>query len=210
MFSDKELANYLNDNFECSWQMLKPVPIMSVDFGDGRIVRRSMHGNVASYVCTADKTIVDVIPGIYGPRTYQGALVKLHGLTLALKSADRLIASRQIARHHDAEIKRINSEMNLISAGRIFGFKYNPSTVKAEPELEALGDKNYLNGILADNAVSETTRRLTIHKMLMKAGESSPEQITKQVYKNCLDLDLDDPYLGLSAALVSSYPGETD
>lgn len=209
LFSDKNLANYLDENYECAWESVRPVPIMSVDFGDGRVVSRSMHGNVATYVCLADKTVVDILPGIYGPRTYKRALEILHKLSL---QTSRLIPKERVAKlrnFHQHENDRIYNEMNSITLGRIMGLHPMPSTVAEEPEVRELGNENYYRGILADDAMSETSRRLITHGILHTYGLATPDLLTKQVYKQCLDLDLDDPYLGLKEALTSNYPGES-
>jgi hypothetical protein len=54
--------------------MVRPVPIIRIDFGNGHVATRTLHGNVASYVCTPDGQVMDILPGIYTPAAYTAAL----------------------------------------------------------------------------------------------------------------------------------------
>jgi hypothetical protein len=87
LFSDKQLADFINANFEACWVPLRPVPILTVDFGGGRVIKRTMHGNIASYICGADGQVIDILPGLYGPRTYQKCLKTLQSVAAFVHNA---------------------------------------------------------------------------------------------------------------------------
>ena len=53
LYSNKEISNYLRDNFVLHWQSVRPVPRVTIDFGDGRKLERTLTGNSAHYVLTA-------------------------------------------------------------------------------------------------------------------------------------------------------------
>ena len=182
---------------------------MTVDFGDGRVISRSMHGNVCSFICLADKTVVDVLPGIYGPRTYENAIEVIRKQALSLKEERKEDRADRLKKFHDGESKRILDEMNKMSLRRILGEYPMPASALEEPEVAALGEPAFCKGIIEDNAIAETTRRLITHEMLIKQGISDPATLSKGIYKHCLELDLDDPYLGLGPSLISNYPGES-
>ena len=42
----------------------------TIDFGNGHKIRRTLNGNVATYVCAPDGRVVDVIPGLNSPEAY--------------------------------------------------------------------------------------------------------------------------------------------
>lgn len=77
MFSNEEVASYINENFEPAWESLRPVPRVTIDFGNGKVIRRTLHGNVATYVTAADGRVLDVLPGIYEPNAYVDRLAEL-------------------------------------------------------------------------------------------------------------------------------------
>jgi hypothetical protein len=96
LFSDTRVAEFINEHFEPSWKSLRPVPIVTIDFGNGTKVRRTLHGNVATSVCTSDGKLLDVLPGIYSPDAYVdrlGELGLLHRYVTGRSSPRELRAS---------------------------------------------------------------------------------------------------------------------
>lgn len=80
LFSNEEVAAYINENFEPAWESVRPVPRVTIDFGNGKVIHRTLHGNVATYACAADGRVLDVLPGIYEPKTYLARLKELKDL----------------------------------------------------------------------------------------------------------------------------------
>ena len=74
LFSREDVAAVINRNFEAAWEMVRPVPIIRIDFGNGREVTRTLHGNIATYVCAADGQVLDILAGIYTPAVYMAQL----------------------------------------------------------------------------------------------------------------------------------------
>jgi hypothetical protein len=70
LFANREVADLIADQFEPVWVSVRPAPQVTIDFGNGHVLRRTLQGNIASYVCLADGTVVDVLPGIYPPALY--------------------------------------------------------------------------------------------------------------------------------------------
>lgn len=77
LFSNTKIANHISENFEPVWQSLRPVPKVSIDFGGGKVVTRTLHGNVASFICSADGAVLDILPGVYDPDSYLDELKKI-------------------------------------------------------------------------------------------------------------------------------------
>ena len=70
LYSNKEISDYLRDNFVLHWQSVRPVPRVTIDFGDGRKLERTVTGNSAHHVLASDGTPLDVLPGLYGPQAF--------------------------------------------------------------------------------------------------------------------------------------------
>ncbi len=77
LFSNEKVAEYINAAFEPVWESVRPVPIIRIDFGNGNVLTRTLHGNIATYVCTADGQVLDILPGIYEPHAYLDQLEQL-------------------------------------------------------------------------------------------------------------------------------------
>lgn len=66
--SDPELARFINDRFVPCWESVRPVPQVSIDFGNGKTLRRTLAGNTVMYVCFPDGRVADLFPGIHTPK----------------------------------------------------------------------------------------------------------------------------------------------
>lgn len=76
------------------------------------------------------------------------------------------------------------------------------------PRLSAAGDSADWKALAEDTKQNETARRLAIHKILAEKAGAKPSDLTKRLYKDVLNADLDDPYLGLGKILFANYPFE--
>jgi len=173
--------------------------MITVDFGNGRKVKRTLHGNIASYVCTADGNIVDVLPGLYKPEAYRESLAKLVAVAKDAEVAGKVgrrseflqkyhaTAVLSIAQHKDSVITTVSTSDHSSS--------HKPSDVVAWPELSE------------ETTINENQRRNLIHSRLSQLAQGiTPVQLKPWLYKNVLHCDLSDPYLGLQAALFDNYP----
>ena len=86
LFSDNTTAAFLNDEFEPVWESVRPVPTLTIDFGNGHEIERTLHGNIASYVCDAAGKVIDILPGLYAPAEYRQRMAELARLHARLRS----------------------------------------------------------------------------------------------------------------------------
>src|SRR5258706_16355473 len=77
LYANEKVSGYLRDHFILHWQSVRPVPHITIDFGDGRRIERTITGNSIHYLLDANGEVVDALPGLYGPRAF------LEGLTRA-------------------------------------------------------------------------------------------------------------------------------
>lgn len=70
LYANTEVAAYLRNNFVLHWKSVRPVPQITIDFGDGRVMKRTITGNSIHYVLATDGTIIDALPGLYGPQAF--------------------------------------------------------------------------------------------------------------------------------------------
>jgi hypothetical protein len=88
LYPDTEVGKFLRENFVLHWQSHRPVPKLTIDFGDGRKIERTITGNSVHYVLAPDGRVIDVIPGLYGPTAFLRAIVDAHSMAVAYKRAD--------------------------------------------------------------------------------------------------------------------------
>jgi len=100
LYANEQVSRMLRENFVLHWKSVRPVPKVTIDFGDGRKLERTLTGNSIHYVLDADGRPVEAIPGLYGPQAFLRHLESGRGLVQTLAaSADREAALR--AAHAD-------------------------------------------------------------------------------------------------------------
>ncbi|HLW64426.1 MAG TPA: hypothetical protein VKS79_03840 [Gemmataceae bacterium] len=224
----------INLNFEPVWEMVRPVPIVTIDFGNGNVIKRTLHGNIATYVCTADGNVLDVLPGLYQPAVYQKRLQDLQSLFRYVydakyysggwKLASLLPARAKEFHVRQAEALKANQPQLVLAQVPVDGAKLRVETVKllAADKVPASARSTQpvavrVSGVKAeeiagwrelaeDTQINESVRRLQIHTKLAEVGMVKPDAIVKWLYKEVLHADLDDPYLGLGDVLFKNYP----
>ena len=80
LYSNAEISSVLRDRFVLHWQMVRPAPVITVDFGDGRKLQRTITGNSIHYVLDASGQPIEALPGLYGPKGFLQALTDAEGL----------------------------------------------------------------------------------------------------------------------------------
>lgn len=74
LYANAEVSAYLRDHFVLHWQSVRPVPRITIDYGDGRVIESTITGNSIHYVLSPDGVVVDALPGLYGPGVFLEAL----------------------------------------------------------------------------------------------------------------------------------------
>jgi hypothetical protein len=228
LFSKESVAKFIDTHFEPVWQSVRPVPIVQINFGDGRVLTRTLHGNILTAVCDADGRVLDALPGIYTEKTYLDRLNQLQLLARYVKSKPAAKQSEVLRSYHERQAEAIRKQ----EPPQVFAMRRkqvpitkrvieNPMEVmlvaaqpgKATPAEPKDADAKLPKDELAnwklleeDTRLNETTRRLQIHELLARTGPASPDKVTRPIYKDVLHADLDDPYLGLGKVLSETYP----
>jgi hypothetical protein len=94
LYANAEVSAYLRDHFVLHWKSVRPVPKVTIDFGDGRNLERTITGNSIHYVLDSEGQIIDALPGLYGAQAF------LTGLKQAEEIANRFATSAASGRNH--------------------------------------------------------------------------------------------------------------
>lgn len=70
LYSNAQVSRLLHDHFVLHWQSERPAPRLTIDFGDGRKIERTITGNSIHYLLDAQGRIIDALPGLYGPAAF--------------------------------------------------------------------------------------------------------------------------------------------
>ncbi len=234
LFSNEDVARFINQNFEAAWESVRPVPLIQINFGGGTMVTRTLRGNIATYVCNAGGQVLDILPGIYTPASYLQNLSQWRLLSRYLGLWHPHQDEMRLRNYHVAQAEAlkknqaaavfvenrspgvyiskmaIESPVELVLASALTGqaaSKAGPRETSSE-NLKFDAPEELANWkLLADDTrINESIRRRQIHEMLAGKANVRPEHITKWLYREVLHADLDDPYLGLGSVLFANYP----
>jgi hypothetical protein len=106
LYSNAEVSTLLRERFILLWQSVRPVPKVTIDFGDGRKLERTLTGNSIHYVLDSDGRPIDALPGLYGPQAFIRELSRAERISLACRTAAKNEERGVILRQYHTE--RIN------------------------------------------------------------------------------------------------------
>ncbi len=102
LYSNTEVSKFLRENYVLHWKSVRPAPKVTIDFGDGRKIERTITGNSIHYILDENGEIIDALPGLYAPSDFLKYLTAakdyntIDGLPLLQKEAARLRYRRKM------------------------------------------------------------------------------------------------------------------
>jgi len=103
------VADYISATFEPAWESVRPAPLVTIDFGNGHTVKRTLQGNIVTYVCSPAGTVYDVLPGIYTPAIYRRELEACKVLAESLAQQPRDDLSARLRGYHARQGARLGA-----------------------------------------------------------------------------------------------------
>lgn len=111
LYSNQAVSDYLRDHYILHWQSVRPVPRVTVDFGDGRTLCRTLTGNSAHYVLDAEGRPLDALPGLYGPKSFAAWLETSRDLALWLAKVAPPQRAAWLASHHGEQLATLEQSL---------------------------------------------------------------------------------------------------
>lgn len=132
LYANEEVAKLLRERFVLHWQSVRPVPKLTIDFGDGRKMERTLTGNSIHYVLDSEGRVIDALPGIYGPRAFLCELVRASSVAANLGAPgtdeERNAALR---RYHESRLNEL--ENAWVNDLKLAGLRVAPSREIPKP-----------------------------------------------------------------------------
>lgn len=119
LYPNAEVSQYLRERFVLHWESVRPAPVMTIDFGDGRQLKRTVTGNSIHYVLDAEGRPLEALPGLYGPQAFLQQLQRADTLwqqTATLTGQDR---QQALQTYHQQRLETIQADwvQDLQTAG---------------------------------------------------------------------------------------------
>ncbi len=104
LYPNKAAQDAMRNGFVLHWQSERPVPTITIDFGDGRKIVRTITGNSIHYVLDANGRVIDAIPGLYGVQPFVERLKEAAAIELAVRNKSDNDRGQQLDAWHSQQI----------------------------------------------------------------------------------------------------------
>ncbi|HKS26427.1 MAG TPA: hypothetical protein VJS44_01345 [Pyrinomonadaceae bacterium] len=101
LYSNPEISRYLSEHFILHWKSVRPAPRVTIDYGDGRRVERTITGNSIHYILDSEGRIVDALPGLYGPAAFLRQLQQAEAVARQVEGQALPARMEILRRYHD-------------------------------------------------------------------------------------------------------------
>lgn len=112
LYPNADVSTLLREQFVLHWETFLPVPRITIDFGDGRKLHRTVTGNSAHVVLTADGVPVDVIPGMYGPTSFLARISAAAEVARQVREAPEERRDAVLHDYHQRELAALDARWN--------------------------------------------------------------------------------------------------
>lgn len=168
LYANTDVSKYLREHFILHWKSVRPAPRVTIDFGDGRRLERTLTGNSIHYILDINAQPVDALPGLYGPTAFMRALTQAETIAREVATKDAGERWKALRAYHNARIQAIAAEWadDVMKTGgtvpadvvaRIERRKYTPVAIEIAPLAvsKAATEVNILKSITADATALE-------------------------------------------------------
>jgi hypothetical protein len=171
LYPNARIAKLLREKYILHWQSVRPAPKVTIDFGDGRKLERTITGNSIHYILDSSGRPIDAIPGLYGPQAFFQQLIKGEA---AVKGYSQASASGKEAFLRQYHQQRLNSLENQWRADLSkLGIRTQPGFVESQGDNVQPPSAN----VAANVAVSKS---MVERPMLSRIGRQGNPSITDE------------------------------
>ena len=102
----------LRRDFVLCWTSERPVPVVTIDMGDGRKLRRTLTGNSVHYLLDSSGRPLDVFPGLSTPQAFETWLRNGQKLAQDFGSQPEPQRAAFLAKWHEAQLRRTTEALS--------------------------------------------------------------------------------------------------
>ncbi len=155
LYANKTVSDALRERFILHWSSVRPAPKVTIDYGDGRKLERTLTGNSIHYILDSDGRVVDGLPGLYGPQAFLRGVVDAE--TFIKNNADKDPQARFMAllRYHK---ERVDSIGKLWAADAVKVGSSVPQSLLPQ----ATGSQSFDARVAARTAITKSVSEVNI------------------------------------------------
>jgi hypothetical protein len=144
LYPNADIAKILRGRYILHWESVRPAPKVTIDFGDGRKLERTITGNSIHYILDASGRPIDAMPGLYGPKAF---LRQLQQGEVAVKEYSKRTGTEKetfLKKYHSDRLNAIQtqwtadlSKLGIKSAPRLLAAAPNNPNLAPRAEVAA-------------------------------------------------------------------------
>ena len=134
LYPNANISKMLNENYILHWQSVRPVPKVTIDFGDGRKIQTTITGNSIHYVLDSNGRVLDALPGLYGPGAFFKWLERMQKINEESVNLQGAAHDTFLKKFHQERFAQINSDWQK-DAGKFprpFFLRLEPAPVNTQ------------------------------------------------------------------------------
>ena len=186
LYSNATVSQSLRDRFILHWETERPAAIITIDFGDGRKLQRTITGNSIHYILDNEGRLLDAVPGLYGPASFLSRLTDGETLFQQLRTATPQQRLLQRNRYYRTRLNKIQIGW-LEDIKRIGGKEPEGIAVQRGRNGEALS--------IMPLAVSKAMTETTMMRGMMAGSEALGRITDEAAWKKIAALHMDEAKL---------------
>lgn len=141
LYPDPAISKAMRQNYVLHWESVREAPVITIDFGGGRKLVRTITGNSLHYILSARGEVIDVMPGLVGPTTFLGWLEGAAPVTRALSTLPDEYRAAAISAHLEAQMTRLDKGWRALTGG-VEGVAQDAATQPGPEVFERLAKGN--------------------------------------------------------------------
>lgn len=117
LYPNAEISKYLRENYILHWKSVRPAPRITIDFGDGRKIERTVTGNSIHYILDDDGRVIDALPGLYSPKAFLIYLTQAKQVNDAIDGKEKRVKDIALMRYRKMSFDRLHEKRQQV--GRV-------------------------------------------------------------------------------------------
>lgn len=210
LYANADISKVLRDQFVLHWQSVRPVPKVTIDFGDGRKLVRTLTGNSIHYILDAQGRPVDALPGLYGPKAFRERLDAAQQAVRSLSAPGPAGLDQRLQAYHANEYARIlrqwredlkMSGVALPESARANPAEAGPTATAKQPTARAAGNLAITKRVMEMPLLNAVEASMT-GAADPRSAEPLEQATTDEVWKKIAALHAEDAKLDAASVTL--------
>lgn len=114
LYANTDVSKYLRENYILHWKSVRPAPRITIDFGDGRKIERTITGNSIHYILDDDGRVIDALPGLYSPKGFMVYLTQAKQVNEAIDGKEARLQDLALRRYRKLSFDRLREKRQKV------------------------------------------------------------------------------------------------